>query len=49
VRAIRDGLSGVRRYQMRHRRLGLCTHCSRRALPGLKKCEKHRSGKKATA
>jgi hypothetical protein len=49
MRPIRDGLSHVQRYQMKHRRMGLCTHCSRAALPGLKKCEQHRSGKKATA
>jgi hypothetical protein len=47
MKPIRDGLSDTRRYQMRHRQQGLCTHCSRPALPGLKKCEAHRSGKKA--
>ena len=38
MRALRDGISDVRRYQMRHRLARKCTHCPRTASSGKTKC-----------
>ena len=39
-------LGKQRRYQLRHIAAGLCTLCSREAIPGLQMCEKHTVGRR---
>jgi hypothetical protein len=35
---IYDGLSAQQRYSRKHKRLGLCHNCTKKAVPGLTKC-----------
>ncbi len=38
MRAIHDEISNVRRYQMRHRQAGKCSHCPNDRAPGKTRC-----------